>query len=63
MQSLPAALHDVVVSAYNDALTPVFAWLAPIVLINVILSFGFRGPDPGPFVHTDGGQGRATSAV
>lgn len=43
MQSLPAALHDVVVSAYNDALTPVFAWLAPIVLINVILSFGFTG--------------------
>ena len=43
MQSLPAALHDVVVSAYNDALTPVFAWLAPIVLINVVLSFGFTG--------------------
>ena len=43
VRSLPAPLHDVIVSAYNDALTPVFAWLAPIVLINIVLSFGFTG--------------------
>lgn len=43
VQSLPTSLHDAVVSAYNDALTPVFAWLAPIVLINIVLSLGFTG--------------------
>ncbi|MFS0884693.1 MDR family MFS transporter [Aeromicrobium sp. 179-A 4D2 NHS] len=31
---LPQALHDIVVGAYNDALMPIFLWLAPFTLVS-----------------------------
>src|SRR5699024_5259841 len=37
LQQLPPAVHDVVVTAYNDALTPVFLYLTPLAVISVVL--------------------------
>ncbi|MGO4186343.1 hypothetical protein AB4Y73_01490 [Pseudarthrobacter sp. TAF60_1] len=37
---LPAAIKDLIVSSYNDALTPVFIWMVPLaVLAAVVLVF------------------------
>jgi EmrB/QacA subfamily drug resistance transporter len=37
---LPAPVHDAIIGSYNDALTPVFLYLAPLVVVAVIvLSF------------------------
>ena len=33
VQDLPAPIRDVIVGAYNDALTPVFLYMVPLVLI------------------------------
>lgn len=37
VRSLPAATRDLVVSAYNDALTPIFLYLVPLMLVAVVL--------------------------
>lgn len=37
VQQLPGALHDVIVSSYNDALTPVYLWMAPLALGSFVL--------------------------
>lgn len=37
VRDLPEAVRNVIVSAYNDALTPVFIYLAPLVVIAVFL--------------------------
>ncbi|MDJ0355328.1 MDR family MFS transporter [Paenarthrobacter sp. PH39-S1] len=37
VRDLPAAVRDVIVGAYNDALTPVFLYMVPLVLIAVVL--------------------------
>lgn len=37
VSQLPPQLHDIVVSAYNSALTPVFLYLVPLVAVAVIL--------------------------
>ena len=34
---LPQQAHDIVVSSYNDALTPVFLWLLPLAIASCIL--------------------------
>jgi EmrB/QacA subfamily drug resistance transporter len=37
VRELPDAARNVVISAYNDALTPVFLYMVPIILIAVVL--------------------------
>jgi EmrB/QacA subfamily drug resistance transporter len=37
VKGLPAPVRDVIVGAYNDALTPVFLYMVPLVLIAVVL--------------------------
>jgi EmrB/QacA subfamily drug resistance transporter len=37
VHQLPTAVKDVVVSAYNEALTPVFLYLAPLMVIGAVL--------------------------
>jgi hypothetical protein len=37
VRALPAAVRSVVVGAYSDALTPVFLYMVPLVLIAVVL--------------------------
>src|SRR6478609_7796139 len=37
VKGLPAPLRDVIVNAYNDALTPIFLYMVPIVVIGLIL--------------------------
>ena len=34
---LPGPLHSVVVESYNDALVPLFLWMAPLVLVSTVL--------------------------
>ncbi|MGM7666800.1 MDR family MFS transporter [Microbacterium sp. A93] len=45
VSGLPAPLHDVVITAYSDALTPIFLWIAPLGLIAaVLLMFVYEKP-------------------
>lgn len=37
VQQLPPAVRDTIISSYNDALTPVFLYMVPLVIIAVIL--------------------------
>jgi hypothetical protein len=37
VRDLPAAVRDVIVGSYNDALTPVFLYMAPLVIVAAIL--------------------------
>ena len=37
VRDLPAQLRDVIVNAYNDALTPIFLYMVPLVIIGLIL--------------------------
>ncbi|MCW2759484.1 MAG: family efflux transporter permease subunit [Nocardioidaceae bacterium] len=37
VRQLPAAAREVIVSAYNDALTPVFLYMVPLMLVAVVL--------------------------
>jgi EmrB/QacA subfamily drug resistance transporter len=37
VRSLPAAIRSIIVGAYNDALTPVFLYMVPLVLIATVL--------------------------
>lgn len=37
VKDLPDAIRDVIVGAYNDALTPVFLYMVPLVLVGAIL--------------------------
>ena len=37
VRGLPAAIHDVIVGAYSDALTPVFLYMVPLVIVGLIL--------------------------
>jgi MFS family permease len=37
VRDLPKALRDIIVGAYNDALTPVFLYMVPLVIVAVIL--------------------------
>ncbi|MFD3931917.1 MDR family MFS transporter [Streptomyces sp. NPDC058614] len=39
VNSLPERLHDAVVTAYQQALTPVFGYLVPIFLVGLVLAF------------------------
>ena len=36
MNQLPDAIHDVIVGAYNDALTPVFLLLIPMIAAGFV---------------------------
>jgi EmrB/QacA subfamily drug resistance transporter len=37
VKHLPAAIHDVIIGAYNDALTPIFLIMVPLVLVAAVL--------------------------
>ncbi len=37
VKSLPTPIRDVIVGAYNDALTPVFLYMVPLILIAVVV--------------------------
>lgn len=37
VREMPSALHDIVVHGYNDALAPLFLWMAPLALTAVVL--------------------------
>ncbi|HEY0261155.1 MAG TPA: MDR family MFS transporter [Lacisediminihabitans sp.] len=37
VQKLPAVIRDVIVGAYNDALTPVFLYMVPLMVVAVVL--------------------------
>jgi len=37
VRDLPAAVRDVIVGSYNDALTPVFLYMVPLVIVAAIL--------------------------
>ena len=34
---LPQQLHDIVISSYNNALMPIFLWLAPLTLVSAVV--------------------------
>ncbi|WP_245627262.1 MDR family MFS transporter [Kribbia dieselivorans] len=36
---LPSAIHDAVITAYSEALTPVFAYLVPVILVGVVMAW------------------------
>ena len=38
VRDLPSELYDVVVGSYNDALTPVFVMLIPMVVAGLVLA-------------------------
>ncbi len=37
VENLPQGLHETVITAYSDALTPIFLWIAPLGLVAAIL--------------------------
>lgn len=37
VSGLPEPVHDLVITAYSDALTPIFLWIAPLGLIAAVL--------------------------
>ncbi|WP_258933754.1 hypothetical protein [Nesterenkonia pannonica] len=37
VRHLSAPVHSIVVEAYNDALVPLFLWVAPLVLVSAVL--------------------------
>ncbi len=37
VNSLPAEIKDVIVSSYNDALTPIFIWMVPLTVIAAVV--------------------------
>jgi hypothetical protein len=37
VKHLPDAVRDIIVGSYNDALTPVFLYMVPLVIIAMIL--------------------------
>jgi EmrB/QacA subfamily drug resistance transporter len=39
VKSLPSAVRDVIIGAYNDALTPVFLYMVPLMLVATVLLF------------------------
>ncbi|QDP98802.1 DHA2 family efflux MFS transporter permease subunit [Microlunatus elymi] len=39
VKHLPQQIQDIIVGAYNDALTPIFLYLAPLLLVALILVF------------------------
>ena len=37
VRNLPEAVRGVIIGAYSDALTPVFAYMVPLILLAVVL--------------------------
>ena len=37
VRDLPAGIRDIIVGAYNDALTPVFLYMVPLVIVGFVL--------------------------
>lgn len=37
VNGLPQQLHDIVVGAYNEALMPIFLWLAPLTIVSALV--------------------------
>jgi hypothetical protein len=37
VRDLPSGIKDVIVSSYNDALTPIFLYMVPLVIVGLIL--------------------------
>lgn len=42
VSSMPPVVHDGIVNAYSDSLTPVLGWLAPVLVVAGLLGFGLR---------------------
>src|SRR5699024_12646146 len=42
---LPGPLYDLVVGAYNDALVPLFLWIAPLAIVGGVIAC-FIDPKP-----------------
>jgi hypothetical protein len=36
---MPPEIKDLIVSSYNDALTPIFIWMVPLALISAVVLF------------------------
>ncbi len=41
VNSLPSAMRDIVIQAYNSALTPIFLWILPLVVLAFVLLLFF----------------------
>ncbi|PUB21522.1 EmrB/QacA subfamily drug resistance transporter [Promicromonospora sp. AC04] len=57
VNSLPDAIHDVIVGSYNDALTPVFATLIPMVIAGLVLVLFIKEVPLRSTLETDGAAG------
>ncbi len=42
LESLPAPLHEALVTSYNDGLTPVFLMLVPVMVLAAAIVFFVR---------------------
>jgi EmrB/QacA subfamily drug resistance transporter len=39
VSKMPAEMRNLIISSYNDALTPVFAWMVPLAVISAVVLF------------------------
>lgn len=39
VSKLPTEVRDMIISSYNDALTPIFLWMVPLALISAVVLF------------------------
>jgi EmrB/QacA subfamily drug resistance transporter len=39
VSKMPTEIKDLIISSYNDALTPLFLWMAPLALISTVVLF------------------------
>lgn len=42
LDSLPAPIHEALISSYNDGLTPIFLYLTPVIVLAAIIVFFVR---------------------
>jgi EmrB/QacA subfamily drug resistance transporter len=64
VKSLPTALHDIVISSYSDALTPIFLIMVPLVLLAaVLLLFVKEKPLATTLEHDAPVQGLQTGSI
>ncbi|MDR2255733.1 MAG: MFS transporter [Arthrobacter sp.] len=69
VNELPAPIHDAVVGSYNDALTPVFTLLIPMVLAGLLLFLFVKevplraGREVSSDVSSEAGEGAGASAA
>ncbi|MDK6685594.1 hypothetical protein QP265_25370, partial [Escherichia coli] len=42
LDSMPAPIHEALISSYNDGLTPIFLVLMPVIILAAIIVFFVR---------------------